>query len=248
MKDFSKKIERICQLNNYRTKPKDVLDDLIQLNFNLLTELQFQAKANFGGAYWVEPGLRKELSTYKNEPKVWETLQELSLDWLKAIAEHEPFTDVFNVIYDPYLGDTLGQFLTPVDVSQTLAAIHNPTVPENESYTLGDPCGSGVGSLVLSLLQHIHTKQGKQALRRVNVIAMDIDHRMVKATAVQVGMSCLVHQIKLQSFSVHHGNAIMDYDARKTLAFYMTGIRETPQLQAFNELSMKVKQAKAVEA
>lgn len=247
MKDFSNKIERICQLSNHRTKPKDVLDDLIQLNFNLLTELEFQTIANLGGAFWVEPGLRKELSTYKNEPKAWETLQELSLDWLKAIAEHEPFTDIFNAIYDPYLGDTLGQFLAPVDVSQTLAAINNPTVPENESITLGDPCGSGVGSLVLSLLHHLHHKQGRQALRRVNVIAMDIDHKMVQATAVQVGLSCLVHQIKLKSFHVHHGNTITDYDTRKTLAFYMTGMRETPQLQAFNELSMKVKQAETVE-
>jgi type I restriction-modification system DNA methylase subunit len=248
MKDFSKKIERICQISNQRTRPKQVLDDLIQLNFNLLTEPRFQVKANFGGAYWYEDGLRNELTSYKKDLKAWQILQELSLDWVRAIAENEPFTDIFNTIYDQYLGETLGQFLTPIDVAQALAAIANPTVPENESITLGDPCGSGVGSLILSQLQHIHQNQGKAALRRVNVIAMDLDYRMVQATAVQVGLNCLVHQVKLESFHVHHGNTITDYDTRKTLAFYMTGFRETPELRAFNEIMKKVKQSEAVEA
>ena len=88
-KNFSKLVKEIGQVSAQCLTPKQVIDDLIQLSCNLLTEDEFLAKA-FPRAFFRQSAvIRQEMHQYKNDPKAWALMSELIFEYMKLIKESE---------------------------------------------------------------------------------------------------------------------------------------------------------------
>ncbi|QNP48387.1 N-6 DNA methylase [Diaphorobacter aerolatus] len=131
-----------------------------------------------------------------------EQLVEMFKTWLSLIAENEPFFDVMSSQYDQYLGEDLGQFFTPWDVSQLLGALQ--VAQERTPNSIHDCCVGG-GSLILGQLHALYHSQGKEAIQNLYLELQDIDPHMVKLASAQVVLSSIVHQIPLSHIKVIGG-------------------------------------------
>ncbi|ACT51313.1 hypothetical protein [Methylovorus glucosotrophus] len=224
-KTISKLIEQIIQKSNFRSNPKDVFDDIIQLTFNTIFSHQFQFLANENGCFRIDSNLYNELTDYKKNPEAWELLQEASLLFISMFTDCEPFTDILGVIYDKYLGKTLGQFLTPPAVAYGVGKfIYGDIKPITKHILVGDQGGCGSGAMILGFLRLINETQGKEAFKHLEIINMDVDYRMVQLSSIQIVLHCLFHDYEIFNLQTHWGNAITEYNGRKdgsgTLALY----------------------------
>ncbi|WP_374553335.1 N-6 DNA methylase [Aquitalea pelogenes] len=214
-KDFSKKVKSACNAFQRRNiGPKQVIEDIINYCCILLADKDFITKAFPRTLYQFSSSFGAiSFSHYKDEPRAHEIVQELVQDFITLIKESEPFTDTLGMLYDEYLGQTLGQFLTPPDVAYVLAAINLQGEDFSQERGISDCCGCGAGSLLLGSLRYIHETHGKEAIAKVHVSAVDLDINMVRMTAVQIVLHSILHQAPLASFRVSYGNAITDYTA-----------------------------------
>lgn len=214
MNELSKQVEKVSKIAKNRTT-KQVINDLMQMFCNLITEPAFIEVAFPNTLYRYQAGFRQELSYYKTDLPAWNELQTLSQMFMQAIKKSEPFTDVIGQLYDLELvGNTMGQFLTPPDVADTLASLTAPLMGEiTEPLTIGDMTGCGAGTLVLSQVKGILHTQGRGAVRFLDVRALDLDMNMAKMATVQIVLSACIHRIQIRSLIVHQGNAITDYTA-----------------------------------
>lgn len=216
---ISKKIKELFTKSKHNTNPKKVIEDMVQMTFNLVTEPEFMARTYPNTAYAHKDGMRNELTSYKKDPAAWKLLQEIVMDYMQAIRDAEPFADIIGGMYDEYLGNVLGQFLTPVDVAEGVSRIMMAMMPPiTEPINIGDPCGCGAGSLILSQLRAIYEEQGADALALVNVMAMDLDANMVRLCTVQIVLSSIIHRIPLKGYYAYWGNVITEFE-KDTLAF-----------------------------
>ena len=207
---ISQKIEKLCR-SKYSSGPKAVFDDVIQLAFNLLTVPAIVQGAFPRTKTAADSALLNEVRRYEKDAEAWALLQDIVLDFIKLIAESDPFTDVIGELYDEYLGKVLGQFLTPSDVATGVAAIHLSIMPKpDRRMRIGDPCGCGAGSMVLALLRQIHQVHGPDALKLMEVIATDLDPHMVRLCTVQVVMSAITHRLPLAAYAAHCCNSLTD--------------------------------------
>lgn len=212
MTDLSKQVARVATIARNRTE-KQVIEDLMQMQCNLLSEPAFIERAFPNTLYRFGPGFRQELSYYKKDPKAWDELQKLSLMYVQAIAEAEPFTDHMTKLYDLEVkGDRLGQFLTPPDLADMLADL---TLSISEPITgpkrIGDDTGCGAGSLVLGLIKSVLKTQGKGAVSMLHVTANDLDPQMAKIATVQIVMNACIHRMPLNSVTVFNANILTEY-------------------------------------
>ena len=223
MNTLAKQVAKVAQTAKNRDT-KQVINDLMQMLCNLLTEPLFIDKAFPLTLYTYDNNFRQELTYYKTDLKAWAELQTLANMFMEAIKAGEPFTDHVGSLYDLELaGNKLGQFLTPPDLADTLGELLISIAPTIDSpITIGDPAGCGAGTLVLSLIKALHKAQGAKAVKFLNVRAIDLDINMVKMTAVQVVLNSAIRRIPLGSFVVQCGNTITDYTAMnegKRIAF-----------------------------
>lgn len=248
---ISQKINKLCTTSNYSSGPKQVIDDMVQLAFNVMTTPLFM---NYfpRTRYYLDHSMTAEVRRYEHDPEAWQLLQELVLDFMGAIKEAEPFEDVMGSLYDEYLGQALGQFLTPKDVADALAGIQLALMDKpTEKLMLGDPCGCGAGSLVLAQLRCILAKHGIESMKYLEVLVMDLDPNMVRLCCVQIVLSSIMHAIPIHGLEAHCGNTITDYaprpGAKPTLSLGWRPIMSKeeyfeadPQVQAYNKLMRKL--------
>jgi hypothetical protein len=214
---FSKKIQQICK-SRFSIGPKQVIDDMVQLTYNFMTR-PIVMNCFPLTRYYVDDSLLAEVRRYEHDPETWKIMQELVIDFIKAYKDAAPFTDVIGSLYDEYLGEVLGQFLTPSDVADALAGIQVAFMPKPTEKTLmGDHCGCGAGSLILGMLRTMLRTHGADSLQHLEVHVMDLDANMVRLCSVQVMMSALMHKIPLSGFLAFCGNTITDYSKNDTLA------------------------------
>jgi type I restriction-modification system DNA methylase subunit len=263
-KQFITKIQSVCSSFTRRNiNVRQVIDDLMQLGCNLLSEPTF-IEVSFKNVLWACDGnFRKELSHYKDEPAAWNLLQELFSDYLNLIGANEPFTDIIGMIYDEtaHKGNNLGQFLTPPDVADVLGELLVGLKPDpiRKSLSIGDFCGCGAGSLILGQIKAIYNQQGEEALTHLNVVANDLDACMAKMATVQVVFSSIVHRMPLSSFTAFNANTIAQYremDEGKHIIynwipnapneFYF--MHKNPQYAAYMKLMKKFNEAIAVDS
>lgn len=214
MKTLAKQVAKVVQVAKNRDT-KQVINDLMQMLCNLLTEPLFIDKAFPLTLYTYDNNFRQELTYYKTDLKAWAELQTLANMFMEAIKTGEPFTDHVGSLYDLELaGNRHGQFLTPPDLADALGELLISIAPPIDGpITIGDPTGCGAGTLVLSQIKAIYKAQGAKAVKCLNVRAIDLDINMVKMTAVQVVLNSAIHRIPLGSFIVQCGNTITDYTA-----------------------------------
>lgn len=213
MTNLSKQVTRVATVARRRTE-KQVIEDLIQMYCNLLSEPAFIERAFPNTLYRYGAEFREELSYYKHDQRAWEELQTLSQMFLQTVAEAEPFTDHMTSLYDLELkGNTLGQFLTPPDLADLLGAlIMNISEPITSPTTIGDDTGCGAGSLVLGLIKGVLREQGKGAVSMLRVVANDLDPQMAKICTVQVVLNSCIHRIPLSYVRVFNANIITEYE------------------------------------
>ena len=213
MTNLSKQVAKVVQVARNRNT-KQVIEDLMQMYCNLLSEPAFIERAFPNTLYRYGAEFRQELTYYKKDKRAWEELQTLSQMFLQAIAEAEPFTDHMTSLYDLELkGNTLGQFLTPPDLADLLGAlIMNISEPITSPTTIGDDTGCGAGSLVLGQIKATLARDGKGAVSMLNVVANDLDPHMAKICTVQVVLNSCIHRIPLKSVRVFNGNIITEYE------------------------------------
>ena len=217
MTNLSKQVARVATVARNRTE-KQVIEDLMQMYCNLLTEPAFIEKAFPKTLYRFGKNFRQELSYYKHDPKAWDELQKLSQMFLQTVAEAEPFTDHMTSLYDMEIkGERLGQFLTPPDLAEMIAELQmtSSTLTEAPSrpYTVGDDMGCGAGSLLLGFIRAVLRKHGKGAVSMLNVRANDLDPEMVKIATVQIVLNSCIHRIPLHSFHIDNANILSEYAA-----------------------------------
>lgn len=216
-KEFYRKLESITKKSKHTSSAKQIFEELIQATFNsMLESIDFHSyKVSFN------PRLRRELTAYENQPELLKELGELSFIWLNAIKKSAPFADVIGSVYDEHLGQQLGQFLTPPDLAEAVAAINLAGSKENieadlkagEPITVGDITGCGAGSLLLAWLRAFIAQHGEENLIAVAVEGQDIDASMVQLTALQLFFGATFHGMPLGGIGVRWGNALTEPDA-----------------------------------
>lgn len=248
---ISHKIQKLCTMSKHSSGPKQVIDDMAQLAFNVMTTPIFLDHFP-RSRYYVDNSMRNAVRRYEHDPEAWKLLLEIVEDFMRAIKDAQPFEDVIGSLYDEYLGQTLGQFLTPKDVADALAAIQLVLMDKpTEKLVIGDPCGSGAGSLVLALMRRILHMHGEDSIKLLEVIVMDLDPNMVRLCTVQIVMSSVMHNVPIFGLEAHCGNTITDYSPRPgskpTLSLRWLPVMSKqdyfeadPQVQALNKLMKAV--------
>lgn len=219
---FSILIKMICEENKSRKHPKQVFDDVIQLAFKLALSNEFRLlTSQYFEHFYLNPkhDLYKSLDSYEKDSRAFSLLKEATLELFKIIKESKPFEDLIGSLYDEYLGQILGQFFTPKDISSLLATLLQETTPDfSKPFMVGDVC-SGAGSLILAQLKMFYETGGKDALKMAHVHCIDIDPKMIQLATIQIFLHSVLHGVPIGSIQMHLGNAITDYKAEDTLAF-----------------------------
>lgn len=219
-KDFYKNISKIAATAKHTSSPCQIFQDLIQMGFNSMLEARVRVRVPHFVFGWHDD-LRRELSAYKTDPKSYELLTQTCLMWFKAIRDGEIFEDVLGSSYDEHLGTHLGQFFTPPDLGQLLAAMTVSLSSEGlqEKFKAGvgvvvsDPTGCGGGGLLLPQLKAIYDQFGPSAMKLVCAHGQDVDASMVQLAATQIYYSASMHRTPLGAISISWGNALTEPDA-----------------------------------
>lgn len=255
--DLFKAIDKLCATSNHRSKPIEVIQDMAQAMFNLMTTPAHVADVAPISGFYYRPEFRTHVRDIHRRPEDAQALHEAVAIWIRSIHESAPFTDVMTNLLAPHCGDKLAQFLTPPDLAAGLlpfltGALKGQMVPDHEEIRIADPAGCGAGSLILGQLKYIYETQGREAVSRVHVTGVDLDPTMAMLTAVQIGMNVLVHRLQPASIHIHCGNGITDYDDErkgyglKTLIYLWERVPKytaslCPEFRAFTKVMKKLK-------
>lgn len=133
-----------------------------------------------------------------------------------------PLTDIFNELFEEcYLtgkkGDSFGQFLTPIDISELLADIIYTTNNDSKNkYKIADIC-AGTGSLLFPLLKKIFLKEGFEGIQKVELIYNDKDSFVSQLFIAQILTNIMYHNLDFKDLHVYIGDSITEYDTINTL-------------------------------
>lgn len=196
--------------------PKEIIDDIIQLSFNLLYGGSLNAVARTFEAIICGDDYAQELAKYEKDRRAWDLLGECALAYLSEIKNREPFADVIGAQYDAYLGKGLGQFLTPEGVAAggvTLSILESVgrALEEGRHTDVGD-IAAGAGALLLGSLREIVKTFGEDSLRYVHLIGNDVDPAMCRMCAVQLILPAILHARPFGSLTVCHSNVVTEYE------------------------------------
>jgi len=102
----------------------------------------------------------------------------------------------------------LGQLFTPSPVSKmmTIMSFDLELFNQKEFVSMHEPC-TGAGTMVLAVMERI-ANQDPELLKRLSVVAIDLDLLCCKMTAVQVMANLFVHGFELGNIEVLRGNTL----------------------------------------
>ena len=215
IKGIQKNITRMVELSRQGLTEQQCMIDLSQLSFNYVSSDWFWRMQFPWGSMYHSGFMAQELSNYKQDLEAWELLKQTKDDYFELVKLCDPFTDVMHLIgySSQKLSKAMGQFLTPPTVAECLNRLAGsiPELETKEDILVGDFGGCGAGSLLLGWLRYAHELHPTR-LNQVHMFGVDLDPKMVRMTALQITMSCLVHDVALGSLSLHCCNGITDYD------------------------------------
>lgn len=246
MNTLYKQVEKVVQLTNGRNT-KQVIVDLMQLLCNLISDNFFIHISSPNTVVQFSDEFRLELTYYKKHAQAWNELQILAEMFMQSIKDSKPFTDLIGDLYGHQLkGNRLGQFLTPNKLAYGLGKILMQSSGEiKEPVLIGDPTGCGSGSLILGQLKATLELYGKNSIKNMDVLAVDIDMNLVKMTTIQVILNSIFHNIPLRSFSSHRANMITEYKefnkGKQVLYLWIPNYKpQTTHIEKAVELSMEL--------
>ena len=211
MKALMTKVAALAASSRVAGTPKDVLDDLVSLAFNVLADGRMNASRATFGMLRCAPHCMVELTKYEPDEAAWQRLQDLFMDYLAAVKSGAPFEDLLGAPYDAYLGQKLGQFLTPASVATASVSIPMQSTDKDRTVRVLDGC-CGAGALLLGALRNTLAKEGPQGVARLSLFANDLDVRMCRMTAVQVCFGAMVHGLPMHGLHVQNLDSISGAD------------------------------------
>jgi hypothetical protein len=192
---------------------EQAITTLSSMLFNLLNCQPFSAKTLFKDGYMVN---FKDKNKYSQSEL--DTISQMVSSYLQTLKSKKPFEDILSDELASHLDGSWGQYLTPSDLSLSLSKLNitqslskiEEAYKSNQMFRIGDICGCGAGSLLLSTLHTIYL-QAPHLLSCISVTGVDKDETMCKLTASQLAYNCIIHNIPLFNVEVHHCNAVTEY-------------------------------------
>lgn len=212
MTTISKLTKELAHKSSHLRHPKEVLQEMFKLGYRQLAQPEFFLKC------WPSGYIRLN-STYGGQPHPdREGLVKIFMAYLEQVAKASPFEDILTQEYDAYLGDTLGQFCTPNDISLLLGGLITVAdgkltrkLSQGKPYSLYDFCCGG-GSLTMGVLSQVHTLYGSEGVALMDIYCEDIDPHMAMLTSLQLTISATVHNLPYSSLSVRCVNSLTQKD------------------------------------
>jgi type I restriction-modification system DNA methylase subunit len=172
------------------TKPHLLLPKLVNSYFNYL--------------------VKEEVVCSKNK-EYYETYQYFKFYLLKSITLN-PFKDVFgHLMNEVYNFDKkhLGQCMTPPDLAKAVTSLmnaHYPKTKNQDVLNIGDMCGCGTGTLILSLMEKV--KENKELFILINDIDLDMSQIALIQTYLHANIHCTSEKITIHTYNC---NTLLDY-------------------------------------
>lgn len=212
MTTISKLTKELAHKSSHLRHPKEVLQEVFKLGYRQLAQPEFFLKCWPSGYIRLNP-------TYGGQPHPdHEALAKIFIAYVEQVAKASPFEDILTQEYDAYLGDTLGQFCTPNDISLLLGGLHtalsadlHEKLKSGQPYTLNDFCCGG-GSLTMGVLSQVHTLYGSEGVALMDIYCEDIDPHMAMLTSLQLTISAIIHNLPFSSLSVRCVNTLTQKD------------------------------------
>ena len=155
----------------------------------------------------------------------WQSVPESALPMVeKAIAAYAqavrtsaPFLDILGPLYMELAShggrQALGQYFTPWNICQMMAAVTIGRTPEKDGdaliRTIDPACGSG--AMMLAAANFVLSGQGPEALRRWSFSGVDLDPYCARMMAVQFIANCAEHKFHVGELVVLRGNSLMSH-------------------------------------
>lgn len=167
-----------------------------------------------------------------------DTINAMVQAYLELLKASEPFEDVFAGILSEFqgkAGEGLGQFMTPPDLAKLVAALTTATGPHKdysamraivasgEPIRIGDPTGCGTGGLLLAVLGQMHA-EAPDLLEHVEVMGVDIDADMMRATTVQIVWNCFFHRAPVRKAEFYRANVLTEYTTMRPAFVFFGGV------------------------
>ncbi|HDR8943133.1 TPA: SAM-dependent DNA methyltransferase [Burkholderia vietnamiensis] len=246
---FKAHVGRFAQRHPFRSGVKEVIDDLVQITFNLLSQV-LPVIYTFDGSVRFDSRLVVELEDYRDHPAAWAELAELGSEYMWLVATAVPFADLLTDLYGVSIAkeqiQTKGQYMTSPPVADTAVHDLDGTKEEDRPLRVGDPtCGSG--ALLLAVLRDRFTTLGKDGVAKTSVFGNDIDPAMVKLATVQIGLSSYVHNVPLGCLMMHCADVIKDYNSPGTRMVTIHPSVEKSRTNGFWEDGEQVEEKVAIE-
>ncbi|VBG63394.1 hypothetical protein [Burkholderia pseudomallei] len=245
LKAFTDRAERLAKRHPIRSGVKAVLDDIVQLQFNVLATTTPMFCALTGGGAWFNDTYLIALDEYRDHPQVWAELLAVSQMYMDLVRTAAAFTDLLSDVYGAAIptsqAKAMAQHLTPVGLAdgvtgfaERLTGEGNRPFNPNEGRLVLDPT-CGTGALLLAQLRQALKANGKAGVARMYVLGNDIDPAMMKATVVQIVLSSTMHGVPLGGLLVHCADLIRDYHDAKA---------DTVAVQMCSDLTRTIKHAR----
>ena len=145
---------------------------------------------------------------------IFEKAMEAAIYYTEIVKESRAFRDILTEIYETlYLsgkaGDGLGQFLTPMDLSNLIAKLASTKKGKSlvNDTSINDDC-CGTASMPLSSLRE--TVKETQLYTNKKVSLNDIDPLMVKMAIIQVMAPVAFKEYDLKEVSIYCGNILLN--------------------------------------
>lgn len=144
---------------------------------------------------------------------IFEKAMEAAIYYTEIVKENRAFSDILTEVYETIhlsgkAGDGLGQFLTPMDVSNLIAKLASTKKGKSSvnDTSINDDC-CGTASMPLSALKEI-VKESEIFINR-KVSLNDIDPLLVKIAIIQVMAPVAFKEYDLKEVSIFCGNALL---------------------------------------
>lgn len=171
---------------------------------------------------------------------IFEKAMEAAIYYTEIVKEGRAFRDILTEIYETlYLsgksGDGLGQFLTPMDVSDLIAKLASTKKGKSlvNDISINDDC-CGTASMPLSALRE--TVKETQLYINKKVSLNDIDPLMVKMAIIQVMAPVAFKEYDLKEVSIYCGNMLLNNPRSVFQYKYKVKEKDERQAEAFNKI------------
>ncbi|HHU95427.1 MAG TPA: N-6 DNA methylase [Alcaligenaceae bacterium] len=212
--EVNKKIDLLVSKSKFYSNKKQALDSIVGLLYNYcFTE---ETQTTFRNFPFIEV-LKKPSNNFSYDEENSELLSDIIKNIIMIYKQSEPFTDVLTVLYGTTLKKDMGQHMTPSNLAFSLNKFIDNTekdLKENNTISFYDPA-CGTGALALGKLRYVLKNYGKEAVERHDIFLCDIDEKMCIASAVNLELNCLMHNINYNQLMIYNTNSIHLYPEKK---------------------------------